>query len=747
VEPLLMATDTAFDPPARNEPPELAFRDLLRAYPASILQGILSRLENREVPANRSEALASTILEHFRETPNLSRILEDLQPGALRALGLFAVCEVDRWPLPSLERSLRMLCEDTQGAIEELRDKGLLVMEVDSEELKRQPKGSLLAALPGSPDLPIHMRTLPVVRSSVRMVRSDVESLEVTTSVRQVRETDGLEPILRLAALWQRVVDQPLRKTQQGTLFKRDRERLDEEPTISGPIADEPMPIPEIVDLWLSLAERVGLLYPEDGSDRILAASADYWLENGVHLPQMLATQWLALGVEGGGGLASSGAADGRAALLLLLASLPEDSWVPLQSLATVVAALDPPRSTPEPSVAVKAGTVRRKEDGKRGRGPLAWLEATLLGPAYQLGLVRVAESVPDGGRVVQVSPLGRYVLRLGPPAATKPAFDQFLFVQPNFEMIAYRQGLTPAIIGQLSRFAWWLKLGAALELKLTPESIYRGLEGGLTTQKIIDRLNKHSVRPLPPAVSDALATWSGRRDRVTYHPSATLMEFPTVEALEQALEAWPATEGHASPVRISERLLLVEEESTIPFARFRLAGSRDYRRPPEVCVEVETDGVTLTLDTGRSDLFVEAELQRIAEELPTHTRATNPGSLRRSYRLTPNSVRKAIEEGLAPAALDRWFRDRTGAAMPPATRLLAGFHGQADSPLRAIRSLVVLTPSEAILDGLFQHPETRDLLADRLGPCAVRVRDFHLDRLREAADRLGLAMEPVEEP
>jgi hypothetical protein len=84
---------------------------------------------------------------------------------------------------------------------------------------------------------------------------------------------------------------------------------------------------------------------------------------------------------------------------------------------------------------------------------------------------------------------------------------------------------------------------------------------------------------------------------------------------------------------------------------------------------------------------------------------------------------------------------------MPPATRLRAGFHGQADSPLRAIRSRVVLTPSEAILDGLFQHPETRDLLADRLGPCAVRVRDFHLDRLREAADRLGLAMEPVEEP
>ena len=741
-----MATDATFDPPARTESPELCFRELLSAYPASILQGVLARLENRDVTADRSDILAGAILQHFRDAGEVSRILAELSPGALRALGLFAVCEVDRWPLVSLERSLRMLCEEPQEAIDELHDKGLLVMELDSEELKRQAKAGLPAVASEFPPPPVAMRTLPAVRSTVRMVRADCARLEVTTSVRQVRESDGLEPILRLAALWQRVVEQPLRKTQVGTLFKRDRERLDEEPTISGPIADEPMPIPDLVDLWLSLADRIGLLYAEEGSDRILAAPADFWLENGVHLPQMLATQWLALGVDGGTGLASAGAADARAALLLVLASLPEDSWVPLQNLAAVLAPIDPPRNPPEPGVAVKGGAGRRKDEGKRTRGALTWLETTLLGPAYQLGLVRLAESVPDGGRVAQVSPLGRYVLRLGPPAASKPAFDQFLFVQPNFEMIAYRQGLTPAIIGQISRFAWWQKLGAALELKLTPESIYRGLEGGLTTQKIIDRLNKHSVRPLPPAVSDALATWSGRRDRVTYHPSATLMEFATAEALEQALETWPATEGHAPPARISERLLLVEDEATIPFSRFRLAGSRDYRRPPEVCVEVGGDGVTLTLDTSRSDLFVEAELQRIGEELPVHPGVANPGGLRRSYRLTPSSVRKAIEDGLAPAALDRWFRERTGADMPPATRLLAGFHGQADSPLRAVRSLVVLTPSEAILDGLFQHPETRDLLADRLGPCAVRVREAHIERLREAAGRLGLAMGPTDE-
>ena len=741
-----MATDATIDLPARGESPELCFRNALRAYPASRLQEILGKIGVAEPSVNRSDTLAGVIVEQYRDARNLGAVLEELPPDAMLALALFASCEVDRWPLCALGRSLRMFAVEPYVPIAELTARGLIALSTDLDEHKGQMREILLGVPYCLPWQPMTVHVHPVVRSSIRMVRAAMGDLEVTSSIRQVREADGLEPILRLAALWQRVAEQPLRKTQVGTLFKRDRERLDEEPTLTGPIADEPLPIPDQVDVWLSLADRIGLLHEEQGTDRILAASAEFWIENGVHLPQMLATQWLALGVDGGAGLASAGAADVRAALLLLLASIEEDSWITLDSLAARVASVEPSRATVDPNASAKGVAGRRKEEGKRSKGGVSWLESVLLGPAYQLGLIRLAESVPDGGRVVQVSPLGRYVMRLGPPAGSRPAFDQFLFVQPNFEMIAYRQGLTSAIIGQISRFAWWLKLGAALELKLTPESIYRGLEGGLTTSKIVDRLNKHSVRPLPPAVSDALATWSGRRDRVTYHPSATLMEFPSAEALELALETWPATEGHAAPVRISERLLLVEDESTIPFSRFRLAGSRDYRRPPEVCVEIAADGVTLTLDTGRSDLFVETELQRIAEELPVNPGVHNPGGLRRSYRLTPNSVRKAIEEGLSPAALDRWFRDRTGGEMPPATRLLAGFHGQAETPLRAVRSLVVLTPTEAILDGLFQHPATRDYLADRLGPCAVRVRDAHLERLRDAAERLGLAMKPIEE-
>ena len=146
-----------------------------------------------------------------------------------------------------------------------------------------------------------------------------------------------------------------------------------------------------------------------------------------------------------------------------------------------------------------------------RGRGtvrsPLAPRVASgccacfLLGAGYALGLVRAGEEKGTGRTVVQLTPLGRYVLAMGPPPPPRPTFEHFLFVQPNFEIIAYRQGLTPQLVGRLSRFAWWTKIGAALELKLTQESIVLGLEGGQTPEQMLEILTRHSQRPLPTLV------------------------------------------------------------------------------------------------------------------------------------------------------------------------------------------------------------------------------------------------------
>src|SRR5206468_4885794 len=113
--------------------------------------------------------------------------------------------------------------------------------------------------------------------------------------IRQARESDGLEPILRLAAVWQRIEEAPIRQTQQGTFFKRDRERLEDDPVLAGPIADALEPLPDMALLWIDLARAVGLVVPEANSDRLVAAAPEFWAENAVHLPQMIATRWLSL--------------------------------------------------------------------------------------------------------------------------------------------------------------------------------------------------------------------------------------------------------------------------------------------------------------------------------------------------------------------------------------------------------------------------------------------------------------------
>jgi hypothetical protein len=323
--------------------------------------------------------------------------------------------------------------------------------------------------------------------------------------------------------------------------------------------------------------------------------------------------------------------------------------------------------------------------------------------------------------------------------------FDHFLVVQPNFEIVAYRQGLSAVLIGAFSRFALWSQIGAALELKLTAESIYRGLEGGLTEGSIVERLARHSSRPLPASVTEALRTWSSRRERITYYAASTLIEFASRDHLEQGLELWPA--DSRPPLQISDRLLLVEDEAAIPFERFRLAGARDYRRVPEACLEVESDGITLSLDLARSDLLIDAELARFADELePTvamgpasgHGAPANP---RRRFVVTPASLARAMANGFSPEVLTHWYAKRTGAEMPPAVRLLLLAEHARATPLSVSRPLVLHVPSVHWLDGLLQHPTTREYLGQRLGPTTVIIREDLLAPFRRVLESFGLVL------
>jgi hypothetical protein len=402
-----------------------------------------------------------------------------------------------------------------------------------------------------------------------------------------------------------------------------------------------------------------------------------------------------------------------------------------------------------EPDSAAGAGRGRAAARGKAGsamsraqRGKRV-LSSILLGAGYALGIIRAGEEKVTGRKVVQLTSLGRYVLALGPPPPPRPAFEHFLFVQPNLEMIAYRQGLTAPLVGRLSRFAWWTKIGAALELKLTQESVVFGLECGSTPPQMLEILSRHSQRPLPSLVPDAIERWASRRERITFYTAATLIEFGSSQERDQALGLWSQDAPNAL-LAVADRFLLVENALKVPTDRIRTSGSRDYRHPPEKCVLIEPDGVTLALDPTRSDLLIDPELARIADELPrgSSARALDSGTPARRYVVSSASIARAIDLGVTPAQIADWFVRRTGAAPSAAIKLLLGSYSGSPRILRARRTLVLHVPSAELLDGLLQHPATRSLLGDRLGPTTVAMADDHLEALRTVLNDLGVELE-----
>jgi hypothetical protein len=532
-----------------------------------------------------------------------------------------------------------------------------------------------------------------------------------------IREVDGLEWLLRLAVLWQQVADAPLRRTQQGGFFKRDLERLEQDALLNAPPADHLVDVPDAAFLTIALAELEGMVEEVEGELRAGTLPATW--DNG--LASVLESLWIDLprlstwnpldGWRGGEAPAGNPFPSAYLLAFLLLARLPEgasvrtatiEQWLVEQHPYWASESLRPSRQKP-------------------------WLETFLLGVAYQLRLVQ-AQRGEDGDWQVRLTPLGRWLLGLGETPALETVHAQTLLVQPNLQILAYRQGLTSSLIARLTQFAKWENLGAACTLQLQPETVYRALEAGQSFESIRLTLEQHGTRGVPPAVLDSLRTWANKRDRITVYPAATLLEFSSADDLNEALaRGLPA-------IRIADTLALVASEENIEFRHFRLTGTRDYALPPEKCVSVEPDGVTLTLDLARSDLLLETEVPRFAERL-----GGTSANGRRQYRLTPASLLAGRSSGLTLPTLETWFQQRAGQSLPAAARLLMTA-GQGMPP-RLQRHLVLHVATPELADGLMQWPETRALVEERLGPTALVVSEENAKRLRERLDAAGITL------
>jgi hypothetical protein len=688
-------------------------KQTLQRYDPALVREVAARLirPRNEWPV---EELVERCAATATNPPVIDRRLRDLDPAARRVLALIGRSRQPRWRLGSLLELLAALGHaEGPRPVFTLFEAGLLYPDLpdDLTRLRNFEQWLGQASAVG-----FSVFAHPLV--AARALGEDLglpECPGAVASAGAVHEADGLEWPLRLAVLWQQVAAAPLRRTQQGDFFKRDLDRLRADPLLNGPAGDSLAEVPDAGLLAITLAGILGIVEERDGELRAAGLPAA-WDEG---LPAALLSLWTALPhleawdpLDGwrGGGAAASPFPSAYLLALLLLARLPDGAWARPADVGDWVLGHHPYWT----AEAVRPSRLRD------------WAGTFLLGLAYQLRWLQAARDA-DGEWVVRLSPLGRWLLGEGEPPPADAAYPQTLLVQPNLEIIAYRQGLTLPLIGKLAKFAAWKSLGAACMLQLGPETVYRALEAGETFQGIVRTLEQHGTRATPAPVVESLRTWANKRERITVYPAGAILEFAGPDDLNEALaRGLPGT-------RLSDRLALVAAESAIDYRHFRLTGTRDYSLPAEKCVEVEPDGVTLAVDLARSDLLVETELRRFAEPLP---RPSANG--RRQYRLTPASLASAQEGGLNLPLLETWFAQRTGQPLPAATRLLLTGPQLPAPELR--RHLVLHVDTEEIADGLMQWPATRGLIEARLGPTALAVAEADAEKLREQLRLLGMA-------
>jgi hypothetical protein len=744
---MMSSPDSWFDPAVHWSQ---CCREALERYPEEQLRALAMRLTGR-MPRQDRTTVAQTIVTAQGNPPLIDRCLRKVRPEVILLLSVMARCRKpvwERWQLLTVLAALGI--HDGPAILKEALEYGLVFPFVRShstqegsttdtsiafrEDIRTFPssksgQGVEPLVAPTTPQTEetspwlevmggtvTHVFIHPAVGERVQSRSLPLPCLEGAVSESSAgQRRDGWDWPLRLAAVWQRVRDNPVRLTQDGEFYKKDIQRLHHDPVFEEGWEGGPGPCDAGI-LALSLAAATGLLERQGDSLHAIpfpscwrASLSRLLVELFPHIVSV--ERWdpllgRRLETASEAGITSSAGW----LILLLLAAAPEPAWIDPTELAAWLWDHHP----------YWAGVLHPTNAQENGR---CWVERWLEAIPLPLQMVETWD-----GRF-RLTPLGRWYFQNGneEELPTLPTFPQTLLVQPNAEIIAYRQGLCPSLVADLSALALWKRIGPACVLELQERSLHYALESEWTLPQILQTLQRHATHPLPKTVIDLLERWGSKRERLAIFPAAVVIEFASSADAELA---WSQGWIHW---RLGDRFGMTADGSEPDLRYFRLLANRNYEAPPQPCLRLADDGLTLEVDPIHADLFVDLELSRIAEPLPS-SEATEP----RRYRITAERLRRAAET-LSLPAIDAWLSARSGTPLSPAGRLL--LLGPHWPPVRAERLLVLRLPTAEAADGLLQWPATRHLITERLGPTTVVIAPEHLAPLRAALQEAGLTL------
>ena len=332
------------------------------------------------------------------------------------------------------------------------------------------------------------------------------------------------------------------------------------------------------------------------------------------------------------------------------------------------------------------------------------FLRQLLSEPLSWLGIVAIGRDTANQVVAFRLSPLGAHLLGLTselPVDADETGGEKPLIVQPNFEILAYTEAHHLQTLYQLERFATRERAERVAHYTLDRESVYRGLQDGLSAAQMREFLETHSRSGVPQNIAYSLGDWESLWESQTIRPSATIVEAETEAEMDAFLASLPAD----AATRLAPLWVLVEPrylEAARNFLATKGARAFDYSIETEQTFSTR-ENLEIIVPKGNLDLWLRAKLEQFADELPASTTAAR-------FQITRESVARAAKIGVKAESVLA-FLHKIGTPPVPAnvTLTIRGWGGEI-KPV-ALGSMQVLAAAPEIIAQMASIEELKPLL------------------------------------
>ena len=369
------------------------------------------------------------------------------------------------------------------------------------------------------------------------------------------------------------------------------------------------------------------------------------------------------------------------------------------------------------------------------------FIRALVTGPLFWLGIVELdlAEH-PDAFRLAQGAGL---VSGQQPPVPEEITWGR-LIVQPNFDLIALAP-VSEALLISLDRFAERVRLEHIAQYHLSKASVTRAIQLGLTAETMQEILERAAGGAIPQNVQYSLGEWERQARRIEIWRSAALLEVDDPALLDElcadpAARVWvlrrlAPTLAEVSREHLADLQDLLWQREYLPAissaARHQnlLVGAPLPTHEPQW--RLASDGL-LEPCYSLAHLYLATELERFTElDEATGWR-----------RITPDSLRQALDAGLALDGIIRFLQHYCAGGIPGSLliRLKLWGSGYASHPDLRVESAPLLSLSPQALGDILADEEIGPLLGTPIpeDKRLVRVPREHLERVIELLRERG---------